>query len=189
TDQQRITGTVVDNTGMPLLGATVLVKGTNMGTTVDLDGRYELTAPANATTLVFSYVGFLTREVAIGTQTTIDVVLQPDASLEEVVVVGYGTSQREDIIGSVGVVDMRNIESQAPTVNLDQALQGQVAGLYVSGSSGQPGAPARVRIRGTTSLQGSNQPLYVIDGIPVVPDSNIPIGGTEGQNLGNALAN
>ena len=188
TDQQRITGTVVDNTGMPLLGATVLVKGTNMGTTVDLDGRYELTVPANATTLVFSYVGFLTREVEIGTQTTIDVVLQADDSLDEVVVIGYGTSQREDIIGSVGVVDMKNIESQAPTVNLDQALQGQVAGLYVSGSSGQPGAPARVRIRGTTSLQGSNQPLYVIDGIPVVAESNIPIGGAEGQMLGNALA-
>lgn len=185
--QQRVRGKVVDQEGMPLLGATVVVKGTSMGTTANVDGEFTINAPAGAV-LEVSFVGYKTKEVEVGADDYIEVTMEAEmGELNEVVLVGYGSNKKKDIIGSVGVVEMENIQTQAPTVNVDQALQGQVPGVYIAGSNGQPGAPARIRIRGTTSLWGSNQPLYVIDGIPVVPNSNIPVGGSEGGRLGTEL--
>ncbi|MEP1487979.1 MAG: SusC/RagA family TonB-linked outer membrane protein [Algibacter sp.] len=193
--KRTIMGKVTNEKGEPLPGATIAVKGTSKGVSANFDGRYliELT-DANATTLVISYIGYETQEVQVNTGDNnktiiiINIQLKEDVTgLGETVIIGYGKVKRENLTGSVGTVDVGGIVSQAPTVNLDYALQGQVAGVYVTSSSGQPGAAARVRIRGNTSLLGSNQPLYVIDGIPVPPDSNIPIGGTEGGNLGNEL--
>jgi len=187
--QIEITGQVTDEAGEPLPGATVLFKDSNIGVSTDFDGKFKLVKPERATTLVITYVGYQTQEILIEGKTVINVQLLPGLdALNEVVLIGYGAVKKEALTGSVGVVDIKNITNQAPTVSLDNALQGQVAGVYVSTANGQPGAAAKIRIRGTTSLLGSNQPLYVIDGIPVVANSNIPVGGTEGSNLGNSLA-
>ncbi|WP_179333182.1 SusC/RagA family TonB-linked outer membrane protein [Winogradskyella costae] len=186
--QSKITGTVRDKNGMSLPGATVLEKGTNNGVITDLDGNYSLSISQSAVTMVVSFIGYETKEIEAKNGDIINIVLQESVTgLEEAVIIGYGKVKRENLTGSVGTVDMKNITSQAPTVNLDNALQGQIAGVNVTSSSGQPGAAARIRIRGTTSLLGSNQPLYVIDGIPVAPNSNIPTGGSEGNNLGSEL--
>lgn len=183
-----IHGVVLDENKFPLLGATVKIKGTSKGTSTDFDGKFSLQAQPNMI-LEVSYVGFKTKEVNVGNLNRLEIVLETDfGALDEVIVVGYGTTDKQNIVGSVGVVNIQALQTQAPTINLDNALQGQLAGVYISSANGQPGAPARVRIRGTTSLQGSNQPLYVIDGIPVVPDSNIPTQGRGGQNLGSELA-
>lgn len=187
--QQKITGIVTDENNQPLPGATVIIKGTNLGTSTDIDGKFSLAVPDDINALIITFLGYKTIEVEINGRTNINIQLLPDVdSLEEVVLVGYGKVNKRSVTGSIGTVEMKGITSQAPTVNLDNALQGQIAGVYVSSATGQPGAAARIRIRGTTSLLGSNQPLYVIDGIPVTVESNIPIGGTEGRNLGNELA-
>ncbi|WP_282072555.1 SusC/RagA family TonB-linked outer membrane protein [Polaribacter atrinae] len=186
--QKTVKGTITDQYGTPLYGATILIKGTKIATSTDFDGKYTINLTDKATTLVITYVGFREKQVVIRNRTKIDVLLQEDETgLDEIVVIGYGKVKKEELTGSVGTVDMKKIVSQAPTVNLDNALQGQVAGVNVTSANGQPGAAARIRIRGTTSLLGSNQPLYVIDGIPVVTSSNIPVGGTEGGNLGRSL--
>jgi TonB-linked SusC/RagA family outer membrane protein len=183
-----VKGTVTDENGDPLPGATIFAKGTSKGTNSNLDGNFTIQISSNINKLTVSFIGYETREYDISQNNIVNVQLTPEKSyLEEAVVVGYGTTRREDITGSVGVVDMKNIKLQAPTITLDQALQGQIPGIYIVGSNGQPGAPSKIRIRGTTSLSGSNQPLYVINGIPIVMESNIPIGGTEGQNLGQNL--
>lgn len=186
--QQQVSGIVTDQKGVPISGVTILIKGTMKGTATDFDGSYTITVPNPENVLVFSSVVFEPKEILVGNQTVINVQLNPLVTpLDELVLVGYGNVKKRDLTGSVGTVDVANITNQAPTINLDYALQGQIAGVQVSGQTGQPGAAAKVRIRGTTSLIGSNQPLYVIDGIPVVPDSNIPDGGTEGFSLGSTL--
>ncbi|EWH13180.1 TonB-dependent receptor plug [Cellulophaga geojensis KL-A] len=187
--QFEVKGKIVDENGIPLLGATVVVKGTGRGVSANKDGKYTIVANNGNDVLVFSYIGFQNSEILINNKSIINVTLKESIEkMEEVVLVGYGKVKKENLTGSVSTIDVKDIANQAPTVNIDNALQGQVAGVYVSSSTGQPGAAARIRIRGTTSLLGSNQPLFVIDGIPVVPNSNIPIGGTEGGNLGNELA-
>lgn len=187
TQQREISGKVLDEKGIPLLGATITVKGMKRGTTANFEGEFRLTVP-NEAVLNISFIGYESKEVEVTEETFYEIMLKADlGNLNEVVVVGYGTTERQNLTGAVSTVDMENIQIQSPTISLDQALQGQIPGVYVSGATGQPGAPARIRIRGTTSLQGSNQPLYVIDGIPVVPNSNIPVGGREGQGLGGVL--
>lgn len=186
--QEYITGKITNANGEPLPGATIILKGTNTGVSADFDGNYRIALTDQATTLTVSYIGYETKEVEIGNRKVVNIQLKEAVtSLDETVIIGYGKVKRQNLTGSVGEVDMVSITNQAPTVNLDNALQGQVAGVLVSSSSGQPGSAARVRIRGATSLFGSNQPLYVIDGIPVVATSNIPTGGSEGQNLANEL--
>ena len=185
--QETIQGVIYDSNGVPLLGATIVVKETNVGAVTNLDGEFSIRA-SEGDILKVTFVGFKEKEVAVGSDNFIEITLQQETGeLDEVVLVGYGTNEKRDIIGAVGVVEMENIEAQAPTITVDDALQGQVPGVYVSSANGQPGAPARIRVRGTTSLFGSNQPLYIIDGVPVVPNGNIPVGGTEGGNLGNEL--
>lgn len=159
-----MTGQVTDasNTGVP--GVTVLVKGTQSGTNTDGSGNYSVNVPASGNTLVFSFVGFKSQEVSIGNQSVINVSLAEDVSaLEEVVVTGYTSEKKKDIIGSVSVVDTKSTLQQ-PSSNLGNMLQGRASGVTVSGT-GAPGAAAKVRIRGFTSF-GNNDPLYVIDGVP-----------------------
>lgn len=159
-----ISGVVKDDTGEALPGVNVYVKGTSIGTLTDLDGNYKLSVPDDATTLVFSYVGFVSEEVLLAETMVIDVTLFPDIStLSEVVVVGYGTTQRRDLTGSVVSVDLKGA-AQAPNTNAVQALQGAMAGVNV-GISTTPGSSPGISIRGQTSLSGSDYPLIVVDGI------------------------
>jgi len=169
-DQARefITGTISDaSTGEPLPGVNILVKGTSAGTSSNADGSYELTVPSLQDTLVVSFVGFQTKEVAIAGRTSIDITLQPQAiSGEELVVVGYGTQTRREISGSVSSVTPEDFNEGAVS-NPMQLLQGKVAGLsVVNTNGGDPTADFEVRLRGSSSLNASSEPLVVIDGIP-----------------------
>ncbi len=170
--QTTVRGKVTEgDTGSPLPGVTVLAKGTQAGVITDFDGNYTIAVPAGATTLVFSYVGFVTQEIEIGSQTTIDLGMTADVrALQEVVVTGYTTQEKKDIIGSVSVVNTKDLLI-TPAGNVQQQLQGRAAGVTVSGS-GQPGAGAKVRIRGFGSF-GSSDPLYIIDGVPTQSVVNI----------------
>jgi TonB-linked SusC/RagA family outer membrane protein len=167
--QERIiTGTVTSgDDGTELLGVSVKVVGTQDGTVTDATGKYSIAVPSGSSALSFSYVGFLTREVAIGTSNVANVVLDLDSrNLNEVLVVAYGTVKKENFTGSASTVTADNFANR-PTTSFDKALQGAVAGLQVTSVSGQPGATSTVRIRGVGSFTASSTPLYVIDGIPV----------------------
>lgn len=167
-----VTGTVTGEGG-PLPGVSVIEKGSNNGTTTNFDGNYELNAKPNSI-LVFSYVGFATKKIAINNLTAINVNLEPDVSaLDEVVIVGYGTQARKEITGAVVNISSDVIGKQ-PTSDLASALQGQVAGVNIQASSGRPGAAANVQIRGLGSISaGALGPLYVVDGIPYQGNPNI----------------
>ncbi|HEX7365621.1 MAG TPA: TonB-dependent receptor [Pelobium sp.] len=161
-----ITGTVVDENGESLPGVSVGIKNTNIGTTTSVNGTYSLNVPTQYSggTLVFSFIGYATKEVSIGGKTTINVSLTPNQkALDEVVVVGYGTQAKRDITGSIVSVSSKDIEKRQAIDVLD-ALQGQVSGLQISSESGRPGAASSVRIRGTATLQGGAEPLYIVDG-------------------------
>ncbi|MEH6659735.1 TonB-dependent receptor [Leeuwenhoekiella marinoflava] len=165
-----VKGTVTDQNGTPLLGVNVIQKSTSNGTATDFDGNYQITAPQDGV-LVFSFVGFETQEVKIEDRQTINVNMSEDSeSLEEVVLIGYGTQQRQDVNGSVSSIEADEIEN-IPQVSIDQLMQGRAAGVTVSQNSGKPGSAVSVRIRGITSITGNNEPLYVIDGVPISGDS------------------
>ena len=167
-----IKGVVSDEKGNTLPGATISVKGTQLGTTTDANGAFSLNVPATARTLVISYIGMVTQEVAIGNRQTINVQLKlADNVLNDVVVIGYGTQRRQDVNGAVSSVKAEDI-ANVPQTSVDQLLQGRAAGLTITQNSGQPGSSTSVRIRGITSLTGSSEPLYVIDGVPVSGDAN-----------------
>jgi TonB-linked SusC/RagA family outer membrane protein len=154
-----------DGSGAP--GVSIMLEGTTIGAQTDGDGRYTLSVPSTGGVLVFSFIGYTTQSISIGTQSVIDVVLQPDTKqLEEIVVVGYGTTTKEAFVGSAKSVSSRNIETKSFT-NLSQAMAGEVAGVNVINTSGQPGTVATVRIRGLGSVNGNRNPLYVVDGIPL----------------------
>jgi TonB-dependent starch-binding outer membrane protein SusC len=182
-----ITGTVtsVMEDNMPLPGVTVQIKGTMQGTATDMDGRYRIEAAANDT-LVFSFVGMITETVPTRGRNLIDVGLRMDiARLGEVVVVGYGTESSRLVSGSLGVVsesDMRDV----PMRTIDGVLQGRSAGVYITQNAGNPGAATSVRIRGNSSISAGNEPLYVIDGIPMTSGNYGQI-GFSGQGI-NALS-
>ena len=164
--EAQIRGTVYDETGQPLPGATILVKGTTNGTTSDIDGKFTISSPANGT-LVFSFIGYTPIEMEVGNQTVIDVNLTPDlADLEEVVVVGYGTAKKSQLTGAISSVGSKEI-AELPIKDARQALQGRAAGVDVTQSGSKPGASPQVRIRGRRSITASNEPLYVVDGIPL----------------------
>lgn len=161
--QIPVTGTVKQADGTTLPGVTVVVKGTSQGTVTDIDGVYKLNAPGDAT-LVFSFVGFTPQEVAVNGQSTVDATLETDViGLEEVVAIGYGTAKKRDITGSVGSVSADKLNA-SPITSLDAGLQGKIAGVSVQQQSGAPGQAMKIRIRGGSSLNYSNNPLYVIDG-------------------------
>lgn len=158
-----VTGAVGDENGVPLLGATVILKDSNIGTVTDEEGKYEISVPNDNGILVFSYIGFITQEIPVNGKSVVDVNLQPDNNeLDEVIVVGYGTQKKSDLTGAISSVSEEDIKNFA-VPNASQLLQGKAAGVYVSTSSGQPGAEAIIRIRGFGTVNDNN-PLYVVDG-------------------------
>ena len=162
--QTQVSGTITDEGGQPLPGVSILEKGTTNGTTSDTDGRYVLNVAGPESTLVLSFIGFRGVEVPVNNRSTIDISLESDVTaLQEVIVTGYTTERKKDIIGSVAVVNPKTTVAQ-PSANLSSMLQGRAAGITVSGT-GAPGAGSKVRIRGFVSF-GNNDPLYVIDGVP-----------------------
>lgn len=163
-----ISGIVIDDKNQPLPGVNVKVKGTNVGATTGVDGKYTLNAEDNAV-LVFTFIGFQTKEEPVNKRTTINVVLSEDnKELKEVVVVGYGNQERKDVTGAVGSVKMGNIK-EIKTASLDLKLAGQLAGVTVNQVTGTPGGGVSVNIRGAGSVGAGDDPLYVIDGFPISP--------------------
>lgn len=164
---QNITvkGIVKDNLGESVIGANVTEKGTTNGMITDLDGNFSLTVQKNAT-LVISYIGYVTQEIAIKGNTNLNIILKEDSkALEEVVVIGYGTARKSDVTGSIASVGGDKLQ-EMPSTNITYALQNRVAGVDMAQTSSQPGATMQIRIRGTRSLTASNDPLVVLDGIP-----------------------
>ncbi|WP_036156632.1 SusC/RagA family TonB-linked outer membrane protein [Maribacter forsetii] len=163
-DGYNLTGTVTDETSMPVPGANVVIQNTTTGTSTDFDGNYSITVK-NGDVLEFSYIGYAKKSVTINGQQTLDIVLAEDASqLEEVVVVGYGSQKKSDITGSVSSVKSEELNAY-PVLNAEQALQGRAAGVVVqSNNGGEPGAPISITIRGNTSINASSSPLVVVDG-------------------------
>ncbi len=162
--QKTITGTVADDSGLPLPGANVIVKGTSNGTQTDFDGKYSISA-AVGQTLTFSYVGFETIEQKVGASSTMSVTLKPGATLNEVVITGYSNRNQTVQTSAVVSISASEISELAPTTSVDNLLQGKAAGVQVTAASGKPGQGAFVRIRGTGSLSaGASSPLYIVDG-------------------------
>lgn len=162
-----VTGTVTDNSGMPLLGATVIELDTDTGTQTDFDGNFSLDVSSSSAVLKITYVGFLTKEVEVDGRKQLEITLEDDiSSLDEIVVVGYGTQSKKDITGSISVVKGDDIAARNVT-NVSNALQGAVAGVSVTRSSGSPGAGNNINIRGITTLQGDSSPLILVDDVPV----------------------
>lgn len=164
---RTITGKITDPDGKSIAGASVRVKGTTQGVSANDQGAFTISVPTSAKTLLVSYIGMQEQEVKIGTTPTLNVQLLPvDKSLDEVVVVGYQAVKRKDLNGAISTIGSKEL-AQKPISNFTQLLQGKTAGLQVVGSSGQPGAAGFIRIRGTGSINASNEPLIMIDGIQV----------------------
>ena len=174
-----VKGTVTDKTGETVIGASVVQKGnTSNGTITDIDGNFSLSVPSNAT-LVISYVGMTTQEIAVKGQKTINVVLADDAqALEEVVVIGYGTVKRKDLTGSVATVSS-DVLAAVPVASATEALTGKMAGVQITTTEGSPDAEMKIRVRGGGSITGDNTPLFIVDGFPVESISDIPASDIE----------
>ena len=171
-NDQKIKGTVVDETKQPVIGANIVVEGTTNGTITDLDGNFSLQVPENAELRV-SYIGYLDQRVKVGKSTSLHIILKEDTqTLDEVIVVGYGTMKKSDITGSVASVKLDDLKEGA-TTSVDQMLLGKSAGVNVVQSSGEPGGGFSVNIRGASSINGGVSPLYVIDGVPI--DNSRPV--------------
>lgn len=186
--QNRVTGVVTSEAdGAPLPGVSITVKGTTTGATTDANGRYAIIAPEKSR-LVFSFIGYLAQEIAIGNNSTINVQMTVDTKqLNEVVVVGYGSQVKRDVTGAIATVKGADI-AQVPVPSFDAALQGRAAGLQVSQAGGAPGSVVRVQIRGTGSISSGTEPLYVIDGMIIFQDIAGIAGGRSNNTL-NPLAN
>lgn len=187
--QRTVTGTVTgEDDGTPIPGVNVIVKGTAAGTVTDIDGKYQIGVPEDGGILVFSFIGLATEEVVVGNQSTIDMVMTADIKqLTEVVVTAIGVTREEKSLGyALQAVDGDEI-SQAREPNLVNALQGKIAGAQITSSSGAVGASSRIVLRGAASLGGDNQPLFVVDGIPI-SNANFGDTGTDGVNRGNGAA-
>jgi TonB-linked SusC/RagA family outer membrane protein len=164
----QVSGTVTSTEdGTPIPGVSVLVKGTTIGTATDIDGKYTLAIPQTSTVLVFTFVGMKTQEVVIDGRTIINVVMEFDTQeLEEIVVVGYGTQIKSKLTGNIAKVDGEDLEYK-PVPSIELALQGKAAGVFIESVTGKVTSSTRVRIRGASSLSASNEPLYVLDGVPL----------------------
>jgi TonB-dependent starch-binding outer membrane protein SusC len=169
---KTLRGRITDEKGEVLPGVNIVLKGTQQGTVTNVEGRYEISVPNDNTILVFSFVGFVSKELAVGGRTELDVSLKPDeTALEEVVVIGYGEVNRRDLTGSVGSASVDDM-IKAPVPSFADALAGRVAGVQVSSNDGQPGTLPNIVIRGANSLTQDNSPLYVIDGFPIENNDN-----------------
>ncbi len=178
---RTVTGTVSDELGEPLIGVSVTIPGMNVGVTTDIDGNYTISMPANATTLSFSYVGYLTKEVAVGGANRLDVALEPASeSLQEMVVIGYGTAKKTDLTGSVTAITEKDF-NKGVISSPEELINGRVAGVQITNGGGSPNTGSTIRVRGGASLNASNDPLIVLDGVPMEVG-----GGVEGA--GNFLS-
>lgn len=186
---ETVRGKVTDGKGESLPGVSILIKGTNTGATTDVGGQYTIHA-APEDVLSFSFVGFAVKEVVVGTRSRIDVTMEEDVSeLDEVVVIGYGTVKKRDLTGSISSVDPDELNLGSAS-NIDEVMNGRVAGLQINQNSSEPGGSVNVRIRGAGSINAGNEPLYVIDGMPI--DNSPVISGsgnavTENRNMRNPL--
>jgi hypothetical protein len=173
---RTVSGKVIDpkdKTGLP--GVTVHLKGTNVGTVTDQNGTFSISVPSTGSVLVFSYSGLGSQEIRVGDQTKVDVELSDKTTtMDEVVVIGYGTQRKSDLTGAVGSVKASQLQER-PAASLNQALAGRIAGVQVNTNSGRPGGQTNIRIRGFSSINTTNNPLYVVDGVI------LPV-GTQTQN-------
>ena len=166
--EKKVSGTVSDDNGLPLPGSTIIIKGTSSGVSTDFDGNYSINANVGDV-LTFNYVGYADQDQTVGSSNVINVTMLADTSLEEVIVIGYGTSTKEAFVGTATTIETENITAKA-NGNFSQALRGEVAGVQVVTGSGAPGSDATIRIRGTGSVNGNRAPLYVVDGAPYASD-------------------
>lgn len=164
--QEKTISGIVTEGGLPLPGATVLVKGTNKGVSTDFDGKYSIQAKSGDI-LEFSYVGMKTKSVTVGASNTIGVAMESDTNLEEVVVVGFNTKARAQLTSAVSNVTSEQLARIAPSVSIDNMLQGQASGVQVTAQNGKPGQTAFIRVRGIGSIQAGNEPLYIVDGAQI----------------------
>lgn len=171
---RTITGKVTDaETGEPLVGATIQVKSTSIGTISDIDGNFKLSVPDGSEVLVVSFIGFKTYETLLDNRSVVEVVLKPDLSaLSEVVVVGYGTQKRNDLTGAISSLDQEVVEEMAVS-SFDQILKARIAGVQVSQTSHLPGGGVSIRVRGGNSITAGNEPLYVVDGFPIINTQHV----------------
>lgn len=166
-----VTGKVTDGNGEAVIGASVAVKGTTKGASTDVSGNFKIEVPNSSTTLVISFVGYDTQEIVVGNKTNFDIVLTSKENvLEEMVVIGYGTQKKSDLTGSVGTVKQDQL-LERPAASLNQALSGRMSGVQVNTNSGRPGGRTTIRVRGFSSINSSNNPLYVVDGV-MLPQNN-----------------
>ncbi len=181
-----VSGKVLSEDGLPLPGANILLKGTYIGVISKIDGTYQISVPSESSVLVYSFLGYEKQEITVGNRSVIDVTLIPESKyLSELVVVGYAVEKKVLLTGSVGVVSSDKLKD-IPMSGIDGLLQGQASGVQVSQNSGTPGGEMTVRIRGVGSISGSSQPLYIIDGVPVITGDFAQV-GYEGQGI-NALS-
>jgi len=166
--EKKVSGTVSDDNGLPLPGSTIIIKGTTSGVSTDFDGNYSINASVGDV-LTFNYVGYADQNKTVGSANVINVTMLADTSLEEVIVIGYGSTTKEQFVGTAAKVETENITAKA-NGNFSQALRGEVAGVQVTTGSGAPGSDATIRIRGTGSVNGNRSPLYVVDGAPYASD-------------------
>ncbi len=188
--QQTVTGQVTDVNNEPLVGATVIVSGTDRGASTDVNGEFSLQASPDET-LIVRFVGYQSQEILVGDQTEFNITLRVDDQLlDDVVVIGYGVQQRSDLTGSIASISGDQIQNQ-PIASLDGALQGRASGVFVSTPSGTPGAGITMNIRGQTSISGSSEPLYVIDGVPIISEdlSGLFSGGQATNSLADLNPN
>jgi len=187
---RKITGSVTgSDDGKPIAGVTVKVTGTTVGTQTGVQGDFSLTVPANAASLTFSYLGYEPKIVKISattTKLTVDLI-QDSKSLNEVVVTGYGVQNKKEITGSVSSIKGSDFEDQ-PVQTFDRAIQGRAAGVQVTSGGGQPGSSMSVVIRGVATINGTTQPLYIIDGVQIQTNTNVANGGISGVATLDALS-
>ncbi|MBN2520234.1 MAG: TonB-dependent receptor [Bacteroidales bacterium] len=182
-----ITGKVTDPGGEGLPGVSIIVKGTTLGTITDYEGNYSLSNVDEDAILVYSYIGYISQEISTSGKTTIDLVLEEDImELEEIVVLGYGTAKKKDLTGSLASLKEEDFNTNAGATP-EQLIQGRIAGVHITSNSGEPGAGAQIRIRGTSTIRSGQQPLYVIDGIPL-DIKNISPDNPSATGVGNAQA-
>lgn len=190
---QGVTGKVMDENGEALAGVSVVIKGSAQGVMTDINGSFTLSPVSESSILVFSFVGMISQEVRVGNRSKIEVTLKSsDRSLEEVVVVGYGTARRSDITSSITSLKAQELKDM-PAAGIDQLLQGKAAGVTVTSNGGQPGGGVSVKVRGVTSIN-SNDPLFVIDGVPFINGNTSNstgydgLGGSNGQTGNSVMA-
>ena len=185
--EKEISGTVTDSQGNTLPGVSILIKGTTVGTITDYEGHYTMSVPAGSV-LQFSFIGFVTQEIEVTDQTILDVTLAEELmELDEIVVIGYGTSKKSDLTGAMSSLNEDDFNTM-PGANPEQMMQGRVAGVEIRSNNGEPGSGASITVRGASTFRSGTQPLYVIDGVPMDFQNSTPDGPSKG-GIGSTATN